>query len=128
MIRRAKAEDAEILAALAIQMWTEHDPEDLAEEFCELVMNDDAVCFVKYEEDKPIGFAQCQLRHDYVEGTRSSPVGYLEGVLFQPDTEKKAMPQSCCRHARNGQKKKAVPNLPAIASLTTLKACASIRR
>ena len=28
-----------------------------------------------------IGFAQCQLRFDYVEGTRSSPVGYLEGVF-----------------------------------------------
>ena len=27
-----------------------------------------------------MGFAQCQLRHDYVEGTDSSPVGYLEGI------------------------------------------------
>ena len=26
------------------------------------------------------GFAQCQLRRDYVEGTSSSPVGYLEGI------------------------------------------------
>ncbi|MGL4798787.1 MAG: aminoglycoside 6'-N-acetyltransferase, partial [Cellulosilyticaceae bacterium] len=24
--------------------------------------------------------AQCQLRYDYVEGTESSPVGYLEGI------------------------------------------------
>ncbi len=30
-----------------------------------------------------MGFAQCQLRHDYVEGTDSSPVGYLEGIFVK---------------------------------------------
>lgn len=81
MIKRAKTEDAEALAGLAIQMWTEHIPEDLAEEFRRLVTNDDAVCFIKWVDDKPIAFAQCQLRRDYVEGTDSSPVGYLEGIF-----------------------------------------------
>ena len=89
MIKRAKVEDAEILASLAIQMWTENDPDEQAEEFRELVMNEDAVCFVKYEDDKPVGFAQCQLRHDYVEGTESSPVGYLEGILVAEGYRKK---------------------------------------
>lgn len=89
MIKRAKEEDAEILAALAIQMWTEHDSEDMAEEFRELVMNEEAVCFIKYEDEKPIGFAQCQLRYDYVEGTESSPVGYLEGILIVDRYRKK---------------------------------------
>ena len=31
----------------------------------------------------PIGFAQCQLRYDYVEGTSTSPVGYLEGIFVK---------------------------------------------
>ena len=30
-----------------------------------------------------MGFAQCQLRHDYVEGTETSPVGYLEGIYVR---------------------------------------------
>lgn len=30
-----------------------------------------------------MGFAQCQLRHDYVEGTETSPVGYLEGIFIR---------------------------------------------
>lgn len=30
-----------------------------------------------------VGFAQCALRHDYVEGTDSSPVGYLEGIFVK---------------------------------------------
>ena len=81
MVKRAKTEDAGTIAALAIQMWTENDPEDLEEEFRALAVSDKAACFIKYAEDKPIGFAQCQLRHDYVEGTDSSPVGYLEGIF-----------------------------------------------
>ena len=81
MIKKAKAEDAEELADLAIQMWTDHHPEDLEEVFRKLEANDEAACFIRYVDDKPIAFAQCQLRHDYVEGTESSPVGYLEGIF-----------------------------------------------
>ena len=44
-----------------------------------------AVCFIKYSEDIPVGFAQCGLRSDYVEGTESSPVGYLEGVFVKEE-------------------------------------------
>ena len=33
------------------------------------------------KEIGPRAFAQCGLRYDYVEGTDSSPVGYLEGVF-----------------------------------------------
>ena len=29
------------------------------------------------------GFAQCQLRYDYVEGTKTTPVGYLEGIFIK---------------------------------------------
>lgn len=38
---------------------------------------------MKYENGMPIGFAQCQLRYDYVEGTSTSPVGYLEGIFVK---------------------------------------------
>lgn len=81
MIRRADIEDAEVLAVLALQMWTDGNLEELTEEFRKLMKNEDAVCFLKYIDDRPIAFAQCQLRHDYVEGTDSSPVGYLEGIF-----------------------------------------------
>lgn len=89
MIRRAGMNEARDLANMAIQMWTDHDLEDLTEEFRQLVMNDDAVCFIKFVDDKPIAFAQCQLRHDYVEGTESSPVGYLEGIFVSEGYRKK---------------------------------------
>ncbi len=89
MIKRAGMNEARDLSNMAIQMWADHDLEDLEAEFRSLVMNDEAACFIKYAEDKPIAFAQCQLRHDYVEGTDSSPVGYLEGIFVQEGYRKK---------------------------------------
>ena len=89
MIKRARIEDAEALANLAIQMWTDHILEDLKEEFLQLTTNDEAACFIKYVDGVLIAFAQCQLRHDYVEGTESSPVGYLEGIFVSEGSRRK---------------------------------------
>ena len=82
-VRKATDEDIETLAALAVQLWPGHKTEALADEFASLVSNGDAACFLASEEDRDIGFAQCQLRRDYVEGTSTSPVGYLEGVFVE---------------------------------------------
>ena len=45
---------------------------------------EDGMLFLAYDGENAIGFAQCQLRRDYVEGTNSSPVGYLEGTNSSP--------------------------------------------
>lgn len=47
-----------------------------------------AEVFLKFVEDIPAGFAQCQLRHDNVEGTDSSPVGYLDGIFVKEEYRK----------------------------------------
>ncbi len=62
---------------------------ELEADFGEIVSNNDAVCFIKHVDDVPVGFAQCQLRYDYVEGTHSSPVGYLEGIFVVPEYQHK---------------------------------------
>lgn len=81
MIRKAQIQDAEAIAGLAVQMWGGHDLHDLANEFRELISSEGSACFIKCVDEKPVAFAQVQLRHDYVEGTASSPVGYLEGIF-----------------------------------------------
>ena len=61
-IRRASPQDAPAAAALAWLLWPAHTREEL-------------------EGEEPAGFAECQIRHDYVEGTSGPPVGYLEGIF-----------------------------------------------
>lgn len=89
MIKKATQNDTKVLAELAIQMWCNHTVSELDADFAEIVNNKDAVCFIKYVDDIPVGFAQCQLRYDYVEGTHSSPVGYLEGIFVVQEYQHK---------------------------------------
>ena len=83
MIKKASVSDLPVLCALALQLWPEHTMEDLHNEFKETIQNNTAQFFLLYEQDEAIGFAQCGLRRDYVEGTESSPVGYLEGIYVK---------------------------------------------
>ncbi len=89
MIKSAVKNDARVLAELAIQMWNDSTVSDLEKEFEELTESDKAICFIKYIDNMAIGFAQCQLRTDYVEGTETSPVGYLEGIFIVEAYRKK---------------------------------------
>ena len=78
-IRKATPADSFTLALLASRMWSAS-AEELALEFSELTASLEAACFLVLDDDKAVGFAQCQLRHDYVEGCETSPVGFLEGI------------------------------------------------
>ena len=80
MIRNAEIKDLPILAELARQLWPDNTVEEMRSEFAEIIAKPDAAFLLAYAEETAAGFAQCQLRHDYVEGTDSSPVGYLEGI------------------------------------------------
>ena len=82
MIRKASKNDIRIIADLAVLMWDNNSVDELTDEFSDILSKDDAQIFLKYEDDTPVGFAQCQLRYDYVEGTETTPVGYLEGIFI----------------------------------------------
>lgn len=83
MITKATVKDAPAIAELAIKMWKSHTIEERTEEFKNIIANHESAIFMYSIDGKAVGFAQCQLRHDYVEGTDSSPVGYLEGIFVE---------------------------------------------
>lgn len=81
MIKKAEAADAGKIAALAVMMWNTHTVQELTDEFLDAILQENGQFFLKYDQGIPVGFAQCTLRYDYVEGTDTSPVGYLEGIF-----------------------------------------------
>lgn len=83
MVRKAKKVDVDAVAKLAKNVWKSATLEELKNEFESFVRQKNAVVFVKEVDGKVVGFAQCGLRHDYVEGTKTSPVGYFEGVFIE---------------------------------------------
>ena len=86
-LRQATLHDAPAWGALRRELWP--DPDDAWD-------RDDvrdaldpatpATAFLAIDADvHAIGFAEATLRHDYVNGTDSSPVGFLEGWFVAPD-------------------------------------------
>ena len=92
------------LCALALLLWGDHEPQELRAELAGILALPEAAFYVARDQDTAVGFAQCQLRHDYVEGTESSPVGYLEGVYVQPQHRGKgvarALLEACQKWAK----------------------------
>ena len=83
MIQQMQASDIDALVDLALALWPDHSREEMAEELAPLLSAEDAAVFGWREEGRWEAFAQCQLRHDYVEGCETSPVGYLEGIFVR---------------------------------------------
>ena len=83
MVKRAAMKDLADAARLGVLLWPGNTREELEEELSRLLSREDAQIFLKFAQNRPIGFAQCQLRRDYVEGTSTSPVGYLEGIFVE---------------------------------------------
>lgn len=80
MIERASHQHLDAVTDLALRLWPENHRAEMREEYHALLTKEEAAVFLAVERETPVGFAQCQLRHDYVEGTVTSPVGYLEGI------------------------------------------------
>lgn len=88
MIRKAESADLGVLTDLALKLWPDHDREEMYEELSSIMAKPDAAFFLG---ENASGFAQCQLRYDYVEGTESSPVGYLEGIYVEESCRRQGL-------------------------------------
>ncbi len=84
IIKPAISDETKIAAKLAIQMWKSPTLDELKKDFDEYIKSGGAL-FLAWHDNEAAGFAQCGLRHDYVEGTDSSPVGYLEGIFVKEE-------------------------------------------
>ena len=84
LVRQAVAADAPEAARLAGLLWSPS--EERVAEFEELIVSEDAAVFLAEANGRTVGFAQCGLRRDYVEGMEGDgPVGYLEGIYVEPE-------------------------------------------
>ena len=106
MIRKAENKDLPTLAELAGFLWPEHTAQELRAELAEIMKKPDAAFFLAFAEETAVGFAQCQLRHDYVEGTDSSPVGYLEGIFVADGYRKQGIARHLLTACENWAKEK----------------------
>lgn len=87
MIRKAAETDRASLAKLAAKLWGNHSEEKLSAEISGLLLLTGAAFFLTEEDRQPVEVAQCQLRHDYVEGG-----GFLPGGISGRDLYGRSRP------------------------------------
>ncbi|WP_188455496.1 aminoglycoside 6'-N-acetyltransferase [Virgibacillus oceani] len=106
MLKKATLTEAKEAAYLALLLWPGHTLKEFIQEMTYLIAQPDATVFLVYHGNEAIGFAQCQQRYDYVEGTSSSPVGYLEGLYVKEPFRKQGFARSLVHACENWAKKK----------------------
>ena len=104
MIKKSNRKDAKNLAKMASKIWDNDSLDDLTNEFIDMTDDSNSICFIKYIDNKPVGFANASLRHDYVEGTETSPVGYLEGIYVEEEYRKKNIARELVKACENWAK------------------------
>ena len=93
MIVACTSPEREGWLALRLQLWPHHAAEELLAEmsaFCKAPERFAQYLFLS-SRGEPQGFAEVSLRTDYVNGTRSSPVAYLEGIFVVPNARRRGI-------------------------------------
>ena len=83
MILQVTNNQIEDLLQLALILYKNSEYYSLRQELISLVNSKDNIFFLYLRENENIAFCHCSIRNDYVEGSKSSPVGYLEGIYVK---------------------------------------------
>ena len=106
ILKQASHFDAVDVASLALLLWPDHTLEEFISEMEKLIVSPDAAIFLAFAGEEAIGFAHCQLRQDYVEGTDTTPVGYLEGLYVKESYRKQGYAKLLIAHAEQWARNK----------------------
>ena len=117
-IRMASADQLSELTELVLQLWPDHDPGEMRSELAQHFTEGNGAYYLAWENGGPVGFAQCQLRRDYVEGTESSPVGYLEGIFVAEDYRRQGIARTLLRACENWSKEQGCTEFASDCELT----------
>lgn len=89
MIRKLTEHDYNVWSILIQELW-KLDEFECVKLFNELVHGSKEVA-IGYFDDELVGIVHVSLRNDYVAGTESSPVGYIEGIVVTKKRRKEGI-------------------------------------
>ena len=81
---------------LCVALWPDATAEGLREGYITYKLSD----FLYYVDNEAVAFISLSIRYEYVIGTETSPVGYLEGIYVKPDFRKSGIAKELVAYAR----------------------------
>lgn len=76
------------LVTLVLKLWPACDSVEEYDNYQKVLASKNEICFLMKNDGEYVAFIHCALRFDYVEGTNTSPVGYVEGIYVEPEYRK----------------------------------------
>ena len=104
MIIKTTINELKPLVELMLKLWPNHQQEELEADTSLLITTNQF--FLLKENNKYIGFAQCSIRNDYVEGCDTTPVGYLEAIYIEKEYRNKGYAKELVNAAMSWAKEK----------------------
>ncbi len=105
-IKRMSEHEINAVAQLAFKLWPDADLQELTAEFADLLSSPRDAVFVAKENEMAIGFAHVSLRYEFVEGTSSAPIGYLEGIFVEATWRKRGIARQLVQHCEQWAREK----------------------
>ncbi|MFL5763220.1 MAG: aminoglycoside 6'-N-acetyltransferase [Bacteroidia bacterium] len=102
----ASAADLDDLTKMGTDLWPENSEEEMRKILTELMGQQKNEFFLFRRDGQNIGFIFMSLRSDYVEGSNSSPVGYVEGIYVKPEHRRKGVSAQLLKRGQEWAKEK----------------------
>ncbi len=91
-------EDCAEWVSLALALWPYETEHDMRELFLKRIPSEkDKTVLCREENGEAIAFIDLSIREEYVEGSSSSPVGYVEGIYVKPEYRKQGIARELLR-------------------------------
>ena len=118
----ATADDAEAWLELRLALWPGNRRDEFATEIARLLIAPgETLNLIAYADDgSAMGFAEADLRHDYVEGCSTSPVAFLEGIYVAPAYRRQGVAAALVRAAEDWGRRNGCTEFASDARLTNL--------
>jgi len=84
-------------AEMCIELWSDLTVTSVLRMFHDGLFRNEFLYFVN---DQPVAFLSLSVRSDYVEGTDSSPVGYIEGLYVKPEFRRRGIAEKLVDYAK----------------------------
>ena len=97
MIVSVTKENENVWAEMCVELWQDLTVDSVLRMCYEGLFKNE---FLFFEQDKPAAFLSLSLRSDYVEGTTSSPVAYIEGLYVKPEFRRMGIAEKLINHAK----------------------------
>lgn len=98
MIAKVSKDNKAAWAKLCVSLWPDTDIEAI------LAESEPQEDFLYFVGEEAVAFISLSLRHDYVEGTETSPVGYLEGIYVKPEYQRQGIATLLLNHGKSWAK------------------------